>query len=84
MPDSNGNSNPTHPACDNSSVSEPAGATCEAQTIDNTSQDSVADSGLCSDMSPGAKCEDYQSLPTRKTLAILFLLRKYRLCPCRV
>ena len=64
--DSNGNSNPTHPACDNSSVSHPAGATCEAQTVDNTSQDSVADSGLCSDMSPGAKCEDYPEFPNQK------------------
>ena len=64
--DSDGNSNPTHPACDNSSISQPAGATCEAQTIDNTSQDSVTDSGLCSDMSPGAKCEDYLEFPDQK------------------
>ena len=65
--DSDGKNDPPHSACDNSSVSQPAGAlSCEAQTVDNTSQDSVTDSGLCSDMSPGAKCEDYPEFPNQK------------------
>ena len=70
--DSDGNSNPTQPSCDNSTVSQPAGTTCEAQTVDNTSQDSVADSGLCSDMSPGAKCEDYLEFPNQKDPSHIF------------
>ena len=64
--DSDLKSNSTSPACDNSCVNQPAGASSETQTIDNTSQDSVTDSGLCGDMSPGAKCEDYPEFPNQK------------------
>ncbi len=47
--------------CD-SNIDSTAG---ETQTVDNTSQDSVADSGLCSDLSPGAskseECPQFSS-----------------------